>query len=255
MTNAPPPALRLVGLHKNYAGEQAALSDLDLEVTRGRLVGLVGPNGSGKSTLLGLCAGVLRPSRGRVETLGFTPYTASGVDRGRIGFTPQDVALDPDMTGLEAFQLLAALNRLTASNAASKLDWLREGLGLGSVLRRRVSTYSGGMRRRLHLGLSLSSRAELLLLDEPFVGLDAETSSRVWDCLVERARDGATVLVATHELFDAGERCHDVCVLSRGHLVAFAPPATLRERHAALGATRSSFEAALRELLRQHDPC
>jgi ABC-type multidrug transport system ATPase subunit len=245
------PALRLVRLSKRYAGEQLALAELDLELPRGRLVGLLGPNGSGKSTLLGLCAGALRPSSGSVQTLGFDPRSASPAERGRIGFVQQDVALDPEMTGRETFELLAALNRLSPPRAARELSWLSDALGLGSVLARRVSTYSGGMRRRLHLGLSLLPRSELLLLDEPFVGLDAETHALVWSSLGERARDGATVLISTHELFDAGENCDEVGVLSRGRLLAFAPPQQLIERHAPPGTARPSLEGALRALLRE----
>lgn len=245
------PALRLVRLSKRYAGQEPALTELSLELPRGRLVGLLGPNGSGKSTLLAACAGVLRPTSGRVETLGFTPHLASALERGRVGFAPQDVSLDPEMTGHETFALLAALNRLSKPHARRELEWLGDVLGLGAVLARRVATYSGGMRRRLHLGLSLLPGAELLLLDEPFVGLDAETHARIWSSLVERSRAGTTVLVATHELFDAGENCDEVCVLNRGRLLALATPQQLIERHARPGARRPSLEAALYELSRE----
>lgn len=247
------PALRLVRVSKSYTRQEPALIELSLQVERGRLVGLVGANGSGKSTLLGACAGVIRPSSGSVETLGFTPQAASSAERGRIGFTPQDISLDPEMTGRETFELLAALNRLSRQQASQALAWLGDALGLGAVLARRVATYSGGMRRRLHLGLSLLPRAELLLLDEPFVGLDAETRALIWSSLIERVRAGATVLVATHELYDAGENCDEICVLSRGSRVAFATPQQLIEAHSPADVKRPSLEAALRQLLRRAD--
>ena len=253
MLHGPAPALRLVRLSKSYSSGDPALAELSLDLPRGRLVGLLGPNGSGKSTLLAACAGVLRPTSGRVETLGFTPHRASAAERGRIGFAPQDVSLDPEMTGRETFELLAALHRMSKAQAGRELEWLSDVLGLGAVLPRRVSTYSGGMRRRLHLGLSLLPRAELLLLDEPFVGLDAETRALLWSSLVERARAETTVLVATHDLFDAGENCDDVCVLHRGRLLAFATPRQLMERHAPPGARRPTLEAALSELSRRGD--
>jgi len=210
----------------------------------------MGPNGSGKSTLLRLCAGALRPTAGEIETLGFPPHVASAAERGRIAFADQDVALDPEMTGRETFELLAALNRLDRQQTAVELAWVTETMGLGPALARRVSTYSGGMRRRLHLALSLLPRAELVLLDEPFVGLDAETRQRVWVSLVQRAHQGATILISTHELFDVGVNCARVAVLSEGRLLTFVPPATLIERYASNGA-RPDLEAAYLRLLRE----
>jgi ABC-2 type transport system ATP-binding protein len=244
------PALRLLGASKRYAGE-LALDRTELEIQGPGVIGLLCPNGGGKSTLLGLCAGALRPTSGRVEALGFDPALATPLERGRIGYVGQDVALDPEMTGRETFELLAALNRLSKAERARDLAWLHDALGLGAVLERRVATYSGGMRRRLHLGLSLTPRAQLLLLDEPFVGLDAETRALVWASLGERARGGATVVIATHDLFDAGQNCQMVAVLRDGRVLAFASPAQLIARHTPSAAIRPSLESALLQLLRE----
>jgi ABC-type multidrug transport system ATPase subunit len=242
------PALRLVRVSKAYADGTAALSELSLEVPRGLLVGLLGPNGSGKSTLLRLCAGALRPSAGHLETFGFAPHRARAAERGRIAFADQDVALDPEMTGRETFELLAALNRLDRRQTAIELAWVAESMGLGPALERRVSGYSGGMRRRLHVALSLLPRAELLLLDEPFVGLDAETRERVWASLVQRAASGATILISTHELFDVGVNCAQVAVLNEGRLLTFTPPRKLIERYASSDAHPHLESAYLRFL-------
>lgn len=244
------PALRLSRVSKTYADGQRALSELSLELGPQQLVGLLGPNGSGKSTLLRLCAGALRPTAGRVETLGFAPDRASARERGRVAFADQDLALDPEMTGRETFELLAALNRLDRAQTARELAWLADALGLGGALDRRVSAYSGGMRRRLHLALSLLPRAELLLLDEPLAGLDAESRARVWASLVERASAGATILISTHDLFDVGVNCSHVAVVSRGRLLTLAPTQELIARHAT-GESRPSLEAAYLRLTRE----
>jgi ABC-2 type transport system ATP-binding protein len=250
LPDGPPPALRLSRVSKTYADGQLALAELSLELARGELVGLLGPNGSGKSTLLRLCAGALEPSAGKVEVLGFTPHRASPIERGRVGFADQDVALDPEMTGRESFELLAALSRLDAEQTQRELAFLADTLGLQPALERRVSSYSGGMRRRLHVGLCLLSRAELLLLDEPFVGLDAETRERVWSSLVARARAGTTILISTHELFDVGINCGQVAVLSRGRLLGLETPRQLIERYASSDA-RPSLESAYLRLTRE----
>ena len=244
------PALRLMRVSKTYADGPPALTELSLEVARGELVGLLGPNGSGKSTLLRLSAGALRPSSGGVETLGFAPHLASARQRGRIAFADQDVALDPEMTGRETFELLAALNQLDPRQTALELAWVAESMGLGPALGRRVSSYSGGMRRRLHVALSLLPRAELLLLDEPFVGLDAETRERVWASLVQRARDGAAIVISTHDMYDVGINCGKVAVLTEGRLLTLTAPAQLIERYAARD-THPSLEGAYLRLLRE----
>jgi ABC-2 type transport system ATP-binding protein len=242
------PALELRHVNKTYAGDVAALTAFELSVPRGCLVGLLGPNGSGKSTLLRLCAGALRPSSGCIRALGFEPARAASADRGRIGFADQDVALDPEMTGIETFELLAALYRLDRTTRQRELALLSSVFGLGAVLRQRVASYSGGTRRRLHIALSLLPQAELLLLDEPFVGLDAESRARLWSSLAERAKTGATVLVATHELFDAGVHCDSVAVLSRGRLLAYARPRELMTRYDGAGDARCSLEDAYLQL-------
>jgi ABC-type multidrug transport system ATPase subunit len=241
-------ALELLHVSKTYAGDVTALEAFEMSVPRACLVGLLGPNGSGKSTLLRLCAGALRPSSGSIRALGFEPGRASAADRGRIGFADQDVALDPEMTGMETFELLAALYRLDRTRKQRELTALSDLFGLGPLLRRRVASYSGGMRRRLHVALSLLPEAELLLLDEPFVGLDAETRARLWSSLAERAKAGTSVLVATHELFDAGVHCDAVAVMSRGRLLTYGRPRELMERHAGPGATRASLENAYLQL-------
>jgi len=221
-------ALEAVRLTKTYGGGMEALAGVDLAVREGTVTVLLGPNGSGKSTLLRIAAGVLRPTGGRLLVYGEEPYANPRVRR-LIGYMPQDAGLYPSLTGLENLLFYAAAQGVGRRQALENLERLREDLDLGEwFFRRRVGSYSGGMRRRASLAVALAADPRLLLLDEPTTGLDPASRVSFWGVVDRLRRLGKTVVLATH-LFDDAERLADrVVVMHRGRVVAEGAPEELK---------------------------
>ncbi|MEM6795330.1 MAG: ABC transporter ATP-binding protein, partial [Acidobacteriota bacterium] len=201
--------------------QAVALREVSVEIARGEVSALMGANGSGKTTLLRILSGMASPSSGEVEVLGVSsPWRASGRDarqmRARLSYLPQDLALDPEMTGLETLGLMAALYGLRAPQAEDRLSEVADLFGLGEHLGKRISGLSGGLRRRLHLACGLLHKAELVCLDEPEAGLDAESRTALWRALGARATGGAAVLVISHDPDAAVEHADRALLLRDG---------------------------------------
>jgi ABC-2 type transport system ATP-binding protein len=213
----------------------AALSGIDLDVGFGAVTALIGPNGAGKTTLLRILAGLLAPTAGTVEVLGVTqPATAprrSRELRRRLGSIPQELALDPEMTGRETLWLLAALQGVPGRDRGTRIAALGEAFGVTAHLARRVATWSGGLRRRLHLAAGMIQDPDLLLLDEPTAGLDPEGSDVLWVELGRRARSGRAVAVATHDLAAVERSADHVVLLDGGRISAAGSPRELLAEH------------------------
>ena len=225
----------LRGAARVWPGGVTALAGADLDLPRGAAVAVAGANGSGKSTLLALLAGRLAPTAGEVTVLGLDPARRRGrrALRRRVGYLPQEVALDPEMTGAETLALLAALHGVPLRRRRAQAAALAAAWGLDEHLKRRVETYSGGLKRRLHLAAGEVHAPELLLLDEPTAGLDPAGRELVWRRVADQRARGGTVLIATHDLDAAGRRCDLVVILDRGRVAAYASPASLLVAHAA----------------------
>ena len=214
----------LTAVTKRY-GALDAVAGVDLSLGQGECVALVGHNGAGKSTLIKLMLGLIRPSAGAVRVLGEDPAASRAV-RGRagIGFLPENVAFPPAMTGVE---LLGFYSRLKGEPTAGVAELLAR-VGLAEAGRRRVGTYSKGMRQRLGLAQALLGAPRVLLLDEPTTGLDPELRRQFYD-IVRTLRDGgATVLLSSHALTELEERADRVVVMNRGRMVAAGTMAELR---------------------------
>jgi ABC-2 type transport system ATP-binding protein len=213
-------AVRAGGLRIEYPGGVVGLHGVDVELAPGEISVVAGPNGSGKTSLLRALAGRLLPSAGRLRVLGADPAAAPADFRRRVAFVPQDLALDPEMTGRELLGLFGALHGLSRSATERRARELCAELGLAEHAGRRVEAWSGGLRRRLHLGLGMLHEPELLLLDEPMAGIDAAGREVAWRGLEARARRGASVVLVTHELREAERHARRVIVLRAGR-VAF----------------------------------
>jgi ABC-2 type transport system ATP-binding protein len=209
-------------------GPQAALDEVDLDLVHGSLTALIGPNGAGKTTLLRVLAGLQRPDSGTVEILGALPVGKRNRElRRRTGYIPQDIALDPEMTGRETLTLLAALHGVPRGERPARIAELGAAFGTGDHLPRLVSTWSGGLRRRLHLASGMIHDPDLLLLDEPTAGLDQKGSDALWSELRRRVAAGRTVAVVTHDLAAVERQAGFVAVLDRGRVAAFGTPSGL----------------------------
>jgi ABC-2 type transport system ATP-binding protein len=241
------------GLAFGYGDGEDALRGVDVELRRGTITALVGANGAGKTTLLRILAGNLRPAAGEVVVLGAAqPWRARGAVRrallSRSTYVPQEIALDPEMSGRECLRLLATLHGFAGEERRRRVEDAAERLGIVAFLDRRVQALSGGLRRRLHVAAGVLHDPELLLLDEPTAGLDADAAAALWADLVRRARAGAAVAMVTHDLAAAERHAGAVLILERGELVAAGSPSELV---AAIEGTPAPGEANLAEVYRR----
>lgn len=209
---------------------RAVLDHVSLDVPAGRIVCLLGPSGCGKTTLVNLAMGILVPTEGAVRVMGErAPYPTA---RRHIGFMPQDTALYEDITAEENLRFFGTLNGMAKDELAPAIDDMLAFTRLEADRRRLVGAFSGGMKRRLSLGVALLHEPDLLVLDEPTVGLDPEHRRRIWERFRELATGGATLLVTTH-IMDEALRCDEVAMLREGRVIAHGTPAELLERTAA----------------------
>lgn len=225
------PVAAVKGLSKSYRNGVRALNGLDIEFGAARVTAILGPNGSGKSTLLRILAGRLRPTSGQALLFGLDAARAPRALRFRVGYAPQDGALDPEMTGVGTLCFFAALHGLPRAQEKDRIGRLAEDLDLSSRLARRVSSYSGGERKRLQAALALLQEPDLFLLDEPTGGIDPLGREALWRLLQERAREGRSVLIVTQDVEEAQARADHVVLLDRGRLLREGSPRELIEKH------------------------
>jgi oleandomycin transport system ATP-binding protein len=219
--------IQLDGLAKRFDTTQA-LAGVGLTARRGSVLGLLGPNGSGKTTTVRVLATLLRPDAGRASVLGHDVVADAPAVRRSIGLTGQYAAVDEALSGVANLVLVGRLLDLPRRTARARAAELIERFGLTEAAGRRVRTYSGGMRRRLDLAVSLIGRPEVLFLDEPTTGLDPRHRNEVWDAVRALAADGVTVLLTTQYLEEADQLADDLVVLDRGRVIATGTPATLK---------------------------
>jgi daunorubicin resistance ABC transporter ATP-binding subunit len=221
------PAILAEGVTQTF-GDVVALDGLDLEVDAGTVFGLLGPNGAGKTTLVRILATLLRPTAGRARVLGHDVVAEPLAVRRRIGLAGQFAAVDEELTGRENVEMVGRLYRLSGAEARTRAGEILERFGLADVADRRVSTYSGGMRRRLDLGASLTGRPPVLLLDEPTTGLDPRSRQELWSTIDELRRGGTTVLLTTQYLEEADRLAQRIAVVDHGRIAAEGTAAQLK---------------------------
>jgi daunorubicin resistance ABC transporter ATP-binding subunit len=221
------PAILAEGVRHAF-GEVVALDGLDLEVEAGSVFGLLGPNGAGKTTLVRILATLLRPTAGRARVLGHDVVAEPLAVRRRIGLAGQFAAVDPELTGRENVEMVARLYRLPAAEARRRASEVLERFGLVEAADRRVSTYSGGMRRRLDLAAGLIGRPPVVLLDEPTTGLDPRSRQELWRIVDELHREGTTVLLTTQYLEEADRLAQQIALVDHGRIAAQGTPAELK---------------------------
>ncbi|WP_261717931.1 ATP-binding cassette domain-containing protein [Streptomyces sp. FZ201] len=213
------------GLEKRF-GEVRAVRGLDLAVAEGTVCGLLGPNGAGKTTAVRLLTTLLRPDGGSARVAGYDLVREPARIRRRIGVTGQDSSVDGDLTGRQNLSLFARLHRLR--DPGGRGAELLERFGLTEAADRPVSTYSGGMRRRLDLAASLVRRPEVLFLDEPTTGLDPASRNQIWDAVRELTAQGTTVLLTTQYLEEADQLADDIALVDRGRVAHTGTPRELK---------------------------
>ncbi len=218
-------AIRARGLSKHF-GALKAVDGVDLSVPRANVYGFLGPNGSGKSTTIRMLCGLLTPSAGEIEVLGFDiPQEAEALRR-RIGYMTQKFALYEDLTVYENLEFLASVQGLPRAARKVRIDELVEAYDFADRRKQLAGTMSGGQKQRLALACAIVHKPELLFLDEPTSAVDPESRRDFWEKLFDLADAGTTILVSTHYM-DEAERCHRIAILDSGRLVADGTPAEL----------------------------
>jgi len=222
-------AIRAVKVRKSY-GDHDVLEDVDLTVAKRTIFALLGPNGAGKTTMVRILSTLIRADSGDIRVMGHDVEIEADAVRAAIGVTGQFSAVDNLLTGKENLQLMADLEHLRRDAGRNKVAGLLERFELTDAADRLVSTYSGGMRRRLDLAMTLVGSPQLIFLDEPTTGLDPRSRRTVWQIIRELVADGVTIFLTTQYLDEADELADMVAVLDHGRIVAQGMPAELKRR-------------------------
>jgi ABC-2 type transport system ATP-binding protein len=220
-------SIEAVGLVKRY-GETRALDGFDLTVTAGAIHGLLGPNGAGKSTAVRILATLVELDDGQARVAGYDVRSQADLVRRSIGLVGQSVALDEVLGGRQNLVMFGRLFDLSRRSAGVRADELLELFGLGDAAHRPVSTYSGGMRRRLDIAAGLVLTPDVLFLDEPTTGLDPRARNEVWAAVRQVAGLGTTVLLTTQYLDEADQLAGRITVMDHGRVVADDTPERLK---------------------------
>ncbi|AWT42894.1 MULTISPECIES: ATP-binding cassette domain-containing protein [Streptomyces] len=212
-------AVTVRGLVKHY-GETKALDGVDLDVREGTVMGVLGPNGAGKTTLVRILSTLITPDAGQATVAGYDVVRQPRQLRRVIGLTGQYASVDEKIPGWENLYMIGRLLDLSRKDARARADELLERFSLTEAARRPVSTYSGGMRRRLDLAASMIGHPAVLYLDEPTTGLDPRTRNEVWDEVKRMVGEGVTVLLTTQYMEEAEQLAHELTVVDRGKVIA-----------------------------------
>jgi ABC-2 type transport system ATP-binding protein len=232
--------LQVDRLTKRY-GEQVAVNAISFSIAQGETVGLLGPNGAGKTTAIAMISGISRPDGGEVRLGGMSLNEDATALKRRVGLVPQDLALYEELSAWANLQLFGGLYGLGAAQLKSRAEAALALVGLADRGADRVKTFSGGMKRRLNIAGALLHEPDLILLDEPTVGVDPQSRNAIFDNLEELKRRGKTLLYTTHYMEEAERLCDRVLILDHGQILADETVAHFKERY-------TNLEAAFMQL-------
>jgi len=222
-------ALALEGVRKRYGG-LVAVDGLSLEVRRGEILGLLGPNGAGKTTTVGLATGLLAPDEGRVEIAGAGPPSSPAARR-RLGVAPQSLALYESLTGRENLAFFGEVQGLGGQALRERVEAALAFVGLADRADERVAGYSGGMKRRLNLAAAVVHDPDVVLLDEPTVGVDPQSRGLVFENVLALRERGRAIVYTTHYMEEAERLCDRVAIVDHGRLLALGTVGSLLAAH------------------------
>ena len=218
-------------LSKVFDKEIVAVDNVSFQVKKGEIFGFLGPNGAGKTTTIKILTTLLQPTKGQVNIATFDVVKNPDEVRSSIGIVPQALTLDDDLKGMTNLLLSAKLYHVPDKIAKERADELLELVGLKDAAGRDVSTYSGGMRKRLELIIGLIHNPEVLFLDEPTLGLDIQTRSVIWDYLKKLNKEnGLTIFITTHYLEEADLLCDRIAIIDQGKVLIEDTPSNLKQK-------------------------
>ncbi|MDG6986095.1 MAG: ATP-binding cassette domain-containing protein [Nitrososphaerota archaeon] len=220
--------VKVEGLSKSF-GNLKAVDGVTFEIKEGEIFGFLGPNGAGKTTTINMLTTLLRATSGKAEIDGLDIHKHPNEVRRRVGVVPQEYTADEDLTGLQNIILCADLYGIPRSNSKDHALELLKLVELEDAADRKVSTYSGGMRRRLELASGLINYPKLLFLDEPTLGLDVQTRTAVWNYIrMLKENYGMTLFLTTHYLEEADLLCDRIAIVDHGHIIKIGSPSELK---------------------------
>jgi len=248
--------LEVSHLKKSFNGKPA-VDDLSFRVEAGEIFGLLGPNGAGKSTAMMMIAGLSRPDAGEVifssDSNGNSHGTATRGNRFVLGLVPQELAIYPDLTGRENLSFFAQIYGMRGARLRERVDHVLDQIGLAENADQYVRAFSGGMKRRLNFGAGLLHEPQLVILDEPTVGVDPQSRSHLLESVERLAAQGVGIIFASHYMEEAESICHRVAIIDHGRLLKCGKPEELLEAaradvHLHIGAPAERVEDSLRGL-------
>lgn len=222
-------AIEVKGLRKSF-GNHVVLDGMNLTVPAGSVFALLGPNGAGKTTLINILSTLVAPDAGTVRVAGYDVATEKGKVKRSISLTGQHAAVDEVLTAEENLRMMGRLSGLTSAESRVRAVELLKYFDLEEAAHKRVKTYSGGMRRRLDLAISLVVSRPVLFLDEPTTGLDTRSRRALWDYILQLAAQGITIFLTTQYLEEADQLADTIAVIAEGHVVAHGTAEELKSR-------------------------
>lgn len=222
-------AVLIENLQKNY-GDVCAVKDISFTVNQGEIFGLLGPNGAGKTTTIRCLCTLAKPDKGKIEVGGVSAIANPRAVRNRLGYVAQEVAIDKVLTGQELLELQAALYHIPGKIKKTRISQLVDVLGLEEYINKQSGTYSGGIRKRLDLAAGLLHQPEVLVLDEPTVGLDIESRMVLWNFLQQLKQAGTTVLITSHYLEEIDALADRLAIIDKGVVIDEGTPSGLKDK-------------------------
>ena len=213
-------------LWKSY-GETEAVRGLTFKISRGEFFGLLGPNGAGKSTTIGILSGLIEPTRGHISISGFDLFSSPMEAKARLGLVPQNFALYPTLSARDNLVFFGRIYGLKGKHLRERIARVLEIVELTDRAKQTVATFSNGMKRRLNIAAGLLHEPEILILDEPTVGVDTQSRNAILEWLDSLNKSGVTVLYTTHYIEEAQRLCDRVAILDQGKMMALDTPARL----------------------------
>ncbi|HSF84845.1 MAG TPA: ABC transporter ATP-binding protein [Acidimicrobiia bacterium] len=211
--------LQCAGLRKTF-DDLVAVDDVGFSIARGETYGLLGPNGAGKTTTISMIAGILEADAGNIDVCGEPVDTRHAAGKSEIGFVPQDLAIYPDLSARENLRFFGHLYDMRGAELKARVDEILNVIGLADRADDRAEEYSGGMKRRLNIGIGLLHEPKLLILDEPTVGVDPQSRNAILESVAALSDEGIGVLYTTHYMEEAERLCDRVAIIDSGRIQA-----------------------------------
>ena len=220
------PILVAQELHKSY-GDNHAVNGVSLQVARGEVFGLLGPNGAGKTTTISMLTGLFPPDSGSITVDGLDLTKETNAVKAKMGLVPQDLALYPTLSARQNLMFFGRIYGLKGKQLHARVDEVLGQVGLTEKADKAISTYSGGMKRRINIGAGLLHKPAILFLDEPTVGVDPQSRNAIFENVEALNREGMTVIYTTHYMEEAQRLCHRVGIVDQGKVIALDTPSAL----------------------------